>query len=291
MRRALLLLALVVGCDGGAPRLVVDATVDAMADASVDAMDGATADATADAITPLTPGDVRYRLDWDRDGLDLAPDGTWSLTTDRGYRVTLMRGWLTSYQVSMVPCWLVEGTGAARTPAWHRLWWLIGGVAHAGHDDEPDPSRVAASRVEALAPLVAVDFGAARVPGETYCKAHYVAARADDDTADVPEAYAGERITLHLEATWTAPGDSAAHAFTVRTALAAGRNLSLVPAGGAEADALRLRSDEVGIDVTVYRRPAGWFDGIDFASVDDEEAIDRAVLLAFIDGLRLEVGR
>lgn len=286
MRRPSLALALtlVAGCDGGEPRLSADA-----GDA-IDAMD-AISDAMFDATTALTPGEIRYRLDWDHDGLEVAADGTWSLTTDLGYHVALTRGWLTSYQLSMVPCWLVEGTGAARTPAWHRLWSLIGGVAHAGHDDEPDPSRVAASRVEPLIGLAAVDFGAAQVPAEEYCKAHYVAARADDDTAGVPEAYAGERITLHLEATWAAPGDDTAHAFTVRTALAAGKNLALVPPGGAEADALRLRSDEAGFEVTVYRRPAGWFDGIDFATADDEEAIDRAVLLAFIDALRLEVRR
>lgn len=287
--RALLTLALVAGCDAGEPRLTPDAG-DAIADASADATPDASPDGSPPAA-PLTPGDVRYRLEWHTDGLTIAPDGTWTTTTDLGYRVALDRGWLTSYQLSMVPCWLVEGTGARLDPL-RLLWSLIGGVAHAGHDDEPDPSRVAASRIEPLVGLTALAFGAARVPAEEYCKAHYVAARSDEDTAAVPDAYAGERVTLHLEATWTAPGETEAHAFTVRSALAAGKNLALVAPGGVEADALRLQSGEAGFEVTVYRRPARWFDGIDFATVataDDPEAIARAVLLNFIDGLALTV--
>lgn len=289
-----LLLTLVAGlaaCDETADRAV--AADDGITDGGLDAIagDATVVDAIAvDATTdPLNPGDVRYRLAWDTDGLDVAPDGTWSTVTDLGYRVTLVRGWLTSYQMSMVPCWLVEGTRAERSPLWI-LWSLVGGVAHAGHDDEPEPSRVSASRVEALAPLVGSAFGAARVPAMVYCKAHYVAARADDDTLDRPDAYAGERITVHLEATWAAPGGEPVP-FTVRSALAAGKNLALVPTGGGEDDALRIDPSLGGVELTVYRRPAGWFDGIDFAAIDDEETLDRAVLLDLTEALRLEVRR
>lgn len=299
--------ALAAGCDGSdarpAPGDAADDAIDVFVDGTdaTDATDDAT-DATADAITDasnggaLAPGEVRYRLDWDHSRLEATPEGTWATTTDRGYRVTLTRGWLTSYQMSMVPCWLIEGTGAriegTHHPGrslLHRLWSLIGGVAHAGHDDEPDPSLIDASRVEVLADLAPTAFGAVRVPAETYCKTHYVAARSDDDTTGMPSAIDYDRITMHLEGTW-ALADAVPTAFTVRTALAAGKNLALLPVGGVEGSDLRLDPSVGGFEVTVYRRPGGWFDGIDFASIAaDEEAIDRAVLQNLTRHLWLEV--
>lgn len=297
------LAALAAGCDGSdAHPASGDAIVEVFEtfpDASVEGADATVdaTDATADASNSgaLTPGEVRYRLDWDHTRLEATPEGTWATTTDRGYRVTLTRGWLTSYQMSMVPCWLIEGTGARIAPGddtgrspLHRLWSLIGGVAHAGHDDEPDPSLIDASRVEVLADLASSAFGAVRVPAETYCKTHYVAARSDDDTTGMPSGIDYDRITMHLEGTW-ALADGTPTAFTVRTALAAGKNLALLPVGGVEGDDLRLDPSTGGFEVTVYRRPGGWFDGIDFANIADEEAIDRAVLQNLTRHLWLEV--
>lgn len=262
VRRALLA-ALVVGlgCEGG-PEGVSDAT-------SVDA---------------IAPGEIRYRLAWDRAGLEPAPGGGWAIDTALGYRVVLDRGYVTSHQISLVPCAPSADGGAWRSPG-RLLWGLVGGVAHAGHDGEEDPSYVERSQVESVTALEDIAFGTVSVPPALYCKGHHVIGHADDDTVGVPDVYGGERLTLHLEGTWRR-GEDGPHAFVLRTTLAAGRALDLIEGGGPR----RLDPSEAGLLVTVQRRPARWFDRVEFAD-DDPDGWARALLRAYVDGLSLTVVR
>lgn len=283
------LLAL-AGCDGA------DGATDGMSDAMADATSDAIADATADAAPPA-PGEVRYVLDWDDTGLDVAADGTWSVTNDLGHRVHITRGWLTSYNVSLVPCWLIEGTErAARRDGpldalGRALWALLGGVAHAGHDDEPDPSLYATPHVEPLvgrAPLALPPVTG--VPAETYCKVFYLVARADADAVGAPAEVPFDRVTLHLEGTWRPPGGEPAP-FALVTDLNIGRNLGLYAPGTADAEGADLRLDpaESGLTVTIHRRPAGWFDGLDFAATTDDTRRARALMPNLVAALWTEV--
>lgn len=256
--------------DSGAPR---DAAPDPSPDAAPD-----------DPRPGLAPGQVRYVLDWDDTGLDVAPDGTWRVTNDLGQTFTITRGWLTSYSAQLVPCSIFEGR-AASLGDW--LWALVGGVAHAGHDDEPDPSLYEIPHVEPLVGRMPLVLGVVDgVPSETYCKVFYLVARSDEDAVGVPTAVPYARVSLYLEGTWSADGE--AHAFTLSTDLNIGRNLDLLTAEAREAgDALRLDPTEAGVDVIVYRRIAGWFDGLDLAEADD--ALARSLMPRVVDALWAEV--
>ena len=237
----------------------------------------------ADAIAS---NEIRYRLAWDRAGLEPAPGGGWAVDTARGDRVVIERGYVTSHQISLVPCARPVDGGAWRSPG-RLLWALVGGVARAGHDGEEDPSYVERSQVESVTALHDIAFGAVSVPSARYCKGHHVIGHADDDTIDVPAIYEGERLTLHLEGTWQR-GEGRPTPFTVRTTLAAGRALDLIPASGGEAQ--RLDPGDGGFTVTVHRRPAGWFDRVDFID-DDPDGWARALLLGYVDALSLTVER
>lgn len=286
VRRALLAaLVACLGCEGG-PVDRGDAISDdaSVADATVDVIIDAIADDMSDDA--IAPGEIRYRLAWDHTGLEPAPGGGWAVDTARGYRVVIERGYVTSHQISLVPC-TPPADGGARLSPGRLLWALVGGVAHAGHDGEEDPSYVERSQVESVTALQDIAFGAVAVPSALYCKGHHVIGHADDDTIDVPAVYDGERLTLHFEGTWQR-GNGAPTAFTVRTTLAAGRALDLIPAGGGEAQ--RLDPGDGGFTVTVHRRPAGWFDRVDFID-DDPDGRARALLLGYVDALSLTVER
>ncbi len=240
---------------------------------------------------PPAAGEVRYVLDWDDSGLDVAADGRWRVVNDLGIEFAIERGWLTSYSAQLVPCWLIEGT--ARRPArsildglWRldRLWTLFGGVAHAGHDDEADPSLFEIPHVEALVnrrPLVLATVRG--VPGETYCKAFYLVARADDDAVGAPAEVPYDRVSLYLEGTWRADGET--RPFLVSTDLNIGRNLDLYVGDAA----LRVDPSQTGVEVVVYRRIAGWFDGLDPAGYADDVALARALMPQVVAALRAEL--
>ena len=299
MRRSLLCAVLLVaGCEGAAetgagmdaqPALDTGPAVDA--GSAVDGDPMAESGEPADGRAPLAAGEVRYRLEWDDTGLDVAPDGTWQVTNDRGITFAISRGWLTSYSAQLVPCWLIEGT-ARRAPTrtlgdW--LWMLVGGVAHAGHDDEPDPSLFEVPHVEPLVSRTPLALGTVSgVPAETYCKAFYLVARSDDDAVGVPAEVPYERVTLYLEGTWQADGER--HDFGLSTDLNIGRNLDLYAPGAREAgDELRLDPSTAGVEVVVHRRIAGWFEGLDPAAYDDEVALARALMPKVVDALWVEV--
>lgn len=269
------LIAALMGCE---------ASPDPMA--SVD--DGITdAGLLADAAPrpALAAGEVRYVLAWDDTGLDVAPDGTWSVTNDLGQRFTITRGWLTSYSAQLVPCALFEQQSASLGD-W--LWSLVGGVAHAGHDDEPDPSLFEVPHIEPLVGREVLVLGTvAAVPAQSYCKAFYLVARSDETAVGAPTAVPYDRVTLYLEGTWEA--DGAAHDFALSTDLNIGRNLDLLTADArAPEDALRLDPAEAGVEVIVYRRIAGWFDGLDLAE-SDETRLARALMPKVVDALWVEV--
>lgn len=236
----------------------------------------------------LEAGQIRYVLAWDLDGIAVADDGGWSLRTDLGYTVTVTRGWVTSYQVSLASCGLIEGTLARHAPRssgrhdlGRALWSLIGGVAHAGHDDEDDPSTWPSPQVEPLNGFADLELGVVEVPAQTYCKAHYLVGRADDDAVNVPTEVDYDRVSLHLEGTWQVDGGEPQPLVLV-TDFNFGKLLTMYPEGqvGDEQSALRLDPTEAGIELVITRRLAGWFDGVDFALLDDQ-----GLAIAILDNL------
>ncbi|MCA9541003.1 MAG: hypothetical protein KC620_19015 [Myxococcales bacterium] len=261
---------------------------DGMSDA-MESLDAMPLDAMVDATPSVATATVGYRLEWDTSRVEPAEAG-WSVTTDLGYRVTLTRGYLVSYQASLVPCSQVEATQGALDTAAQVFFALIGvSTAHAGHDDVPDPTRLAAPRIESLLRPTALDWGELVVPGTTYCQAHYVVARADDSAAPWPRDVEMSRVSAYIEGTWQ-QGDAEPVAFTVNSSLANGRLVDLFPEGhfGETDAALTIDTAAEGALVLIRRDLGGLFDGIDFATADDR-TVERTLLTTLIDGLVIEV--
>lgn len=223
--------------------------------------------------------DLNYTLVWD-DGRVALEDEGWSVTTDEGVQVHLTRGWLVTYQLSLVPCEDPEsephGHDDDDAHAWRRVFGA--GVAHAGHaEDVADPSTWAIPQVEALHAPQGLSVTVSAVAGARYCAAHYLAGRADDATVGLPDEADLDRTTLHLEGTWRDPATGQGGAFKVRTDLANGalREVDLDTGAGPRS-------------VRVSRDLGGLFDGVDFGA-DDDDAAARRVLTNLVGGVTVEV--
>ena len=119
----------------------------------------------------------------------------------------------------------------------------------------------------------------------TYCRAHYLVARAPEDALDLPNDVDMVATALLLEGTWQATPEAAPQPFAVRTSLANGRIAELVKPG--DDTAFRLDTTaQPGARVTVWRDPARLFDGVDFGAMGDR-AVQRALLTNLMDDLQI----
>src|SRR6185369_15972539 len=91
--------------------------------------------------------EIRYRLEWASDDATRIENGpAWEITNDRGYRVRLTRGYLTSYSMELVEC-PKDGATGARLGALLRS--PLEGTAWAGHSvGTPNPAAIRPMRVE-----------------------------------------------------------------------------------------------------------------------------------------------
>ncbi|MCB9525805.1 MAG: hypothetical protein H6702_20880 [Myxococcales bacterium] len=236
---------------------------------------------TTSAPAPVA-GALAYHADWRLEGVTAHADGAWSVTNDLGHVITVTRGYLTTYSVELAECSDLDGATGQR--GWLRSL-LGGGVAHAGHDDVPNPVAMQVAQVETLVPLSPRQLGTAAVIGRTYCRAHYLVARAPEDALDLPNDVDMVATALLLEGTWQATPEAAPQPFAVRTSLANGRIAELVKPG--DDTAFRLDTTaQPGARVTVWRDPARLFDGVDFGAMGDR-AVQRALLTNLMDDLQI----
>jgi len=220
-------------------------------------------------------GLIEFIATWDQTDVTLL-DAGWAITNDLGYSVEVHDGYLVTYGASLVPCPTAthehDDLGAL-------LWSLIGiGAAHAGHDSDVDPSAISTSRVESVATPKAWTIGRVAVPPAVYCEAHYLVARADDATLDMPQTVDLDRASLYLSGVYTPPGGGEARPFEVKTALANGVIAALdVEPGGAGG----VNLGETGLTVVIERPLAGLFDGVDFDNMSSA-ALEQQLLTALI---------
>lgn len=228
-------------------------------------------DGAASDGVETTAGALDWTLAWDTTGVAYT-DAGWSTETALGYTVEVTDGWLVTREVQLVPC--PDEDTAAR-----RILRALAPVqtAWAGHpDDDRDPSAVY-GLAESLADPSDTRLPAASTAGGPYCRAHYLAARADSDIEDLPTDVDLDRVTLTLAGTWTHP-DGSSGSFDVSTSLNTGTFIEL--------DAEIAAGD--GVSVEVVRPLAALVDTIDFATADDD-AISSAVLTALVDTVGLRV--
>ena len=265
---------------GWAPDAAVDGSP---ADADTEADTGAEADAGAEADPvapdPVAPAVVRYHLTWRRDRLEPAADGGFVVVNDLGHRIHLQRGYLSSYRAQLVPC-------PEETMGQLLLQVLGIGVAHAGHSGEEDPSATVLGRVESLTDLTDQIWEEVPYVVETksYCKAHYLMARAEPSTPGLPDDRALVGKSLLLEGTVERPGEAPV-AFVLNTALASGR-IGTLRAPESEAD-FTLDPLTQGAAVYIERDPAAFLDGLDFFTMTQPE-LERALVYRLAEAVRIE---
>lgn len=283
MRRTAIGAALaLLACDAAGP-------APAAADGSppADAAFAVEAGADLDATAPVLIGALQYHLAWDLTRVEPHVDGGWTTVNDLGHTVHVTRGWITTHALQLVPC-VTPDAGFGLRLLDLRLLDLLGiGTAHAGHAEGPDdPSLSPTGRVEDLANPAPALLARLHVADPTglYCRAHYLVAGAAEDARGLPAEPRMVGVSLHLEGTVTRPGEAPAP-FALRTGAATGRSDELRTTPDAPAFVLDL--GQAAVDVTVYRDPAGLFDGVDLVEPGPLAVAD--VLYNLAEGVRFEV--
>ena len=240
----------------------------------------------SDASPPVA-GSIRYRYEWDLDGVKRDPASPgWTVDTDLGYEVTVTEGYLVSASVQLTQC--PEEESAAS-----RVWDAFFGIpsARAGHSSEFNPAAVTLGVAESLLDLAPFEAGTVTGIEERFCSAHYLVAPGDKDTRLLPKGSINMvDKSLYLQGTWRRPGSTAAELFTIDTSLSWGELSSLYPPGQyqVEGAAFEAEPGTVGSLVVIRRRPATMFDGVDFETVTDKEFATR-VLSALFESLEIGV--
>jgi hypothetical protein len=230
-------------------------------------------DAAQGDISDATPVGVRYHLAWAWGDAEPTEDG-WTVVNDRGYEVRVTDGYLVTYSVQLAPC--TEGdldTGLGR---------LFGiGRAHAGHGGEEDPSAwitglaepLASPEVRSLEPVI-VDSG-------TYCRVHYLVARAETGTLDLPEEMDLMGTSLYIEGTVASAGDEP-EPFTIWSTLPTGQLMTWSD------PVTPIDLDADGLDVTITRDLGHLFDGVEFATMS-AESVEKTILLGLAERVSVRV--
>ena len=219
------------------------------------------------------PHEVRYRLTWARDDVMPSADGGWEVTTNRGFHVHVVRGWVTSYSMELVEC-----SKTARA--------LFAGVAWAGHrSGTPNPAAIQPMQVESLLDPTPHDVGTVTLAPQPYCEVHYLVARAGHDSPGLPKELDMVDVSLHVEGTYRAPGAAADAAFTIHTASAYGQ---LFRHTGAPPMDLHADPGAGPLVVEIRRRRSRLFDGVDFVGMPAKQAALR-MLQGLVDGAEVAV--
>jgi hypothetical protein len=123
-----------------------------------------------------------FTLAWDTEGLELDPDGGFSVTTNLGYRVRIDRGFHVSHGVSLAPCATNEVAAAS-------VFGLAIRSAHA-HTEDEDPSAMEPLVISDLARPGVMELGASAFTPARYCGVFWLLARG------MPGAVTGDGLDM-----------------------------------------------------------------------------------------------
>lgn len=213
---------------------------------------------------PASDLSLRWEVGWDTTGVTTTADG-WEVSNNRGVTFHVTRGYLVTYGLQLRPCDPADSTTG------QLLRWLNPiPVAWAGHSGLNDQSFVY-GEVEQIVPLTGGFARSVVLPDEaSYCSLHYLVARADTNLDTTASEIPMERITLHLEGWWSAPGSATQEPLTIHTALNTGSYIDLPqPIETAEGGTAR---------VVLTRQLAAFFDDLDPAT-QSETGFAQALLL------------
>jgi len=220
------------------------------------------------------PHAVHYALAWDRDGVAAGPAG-WDVTTDRGYRVHVARGWVTAYSMELVEC--PKATSLRDLLAPPRAW--------AGHTSgTPNPAAIRPLQVESLTEPEDRDVGTVTLAPQAYCQVHYLIARAARESPGLPRDIDMVDASLHVEGTYQAADAAAPTPFAIHTPIANGGLFDHT----ATSAPIAVDTGREAARVTIRRRLRAIFDGVDFAKTTDAVRAER-ILAAIVDHAGVEI--
>jgi hypothetical protein len=230
--------------------------------------------------------EVRYRLEWAWDDATRIENGpAWEVTNDRGYRVRVTRGYVTSYSMELVECPRDAGASPGERLG-SLLGWTVEGTAWAGHSaGTANPAAIRPMQVESLTEPTARDVGQVLLAPQAYCQLHYLIARAGREAPGLPPDVEMVDASLHVDGTYQARDASAATPFTLHTAVANG-GLFDRPAGSRAA--MRVDTGKNAARVIVRRHLGRIFDGVEFASMTEHQVAGE-ILKSLIDHVEVEI--
>lgn len=227
----------------------------------------------------------------------------WSWTTDRNFIVTLEQAYLTSYTVQLVRC--KPGEGAPATPSTpaapsigqqgFNLFSLFApSLAFAGHSNTLEPSAAPRPWVDSLLDPTPRSLAPVQFQAEALCTAHYLVARANEESLDRPSDPDMMRVSLLVKGTWQSGDDTRGqketHAFTWKTSAAHAtvKDISAVSRlGTANAPATPPSAAPGTLLVSVTRDLDSLFSGIDLATADEKSGT-RTLLKNLLANTRIE---
>jgi hypothetical protein len=225
-------------------------------------------------------GTISYRTEWETGKTTLA-NGAWDVVNNRGYHIHVTKGYIVSYSTTLNECDHLTGI----------VDWLSSlvapKVAQAGHTSGgPDPAAIKVAHVDSLTALQSIDLGTVTVNEYSYCKGHYLIARADDKTIGLPQDVDLIGSSVYIEGTYRAEDHSDSTAFVIKTGVANGALYDITPQ-----DSTQKVNPVVGstpIQIVIKRQLDSLFKDVDFATMDDA-ARAQAVLDALIGSTQMQV--
>lgn len=224
--------------------------------------------------TEAESGEINYQMTWIW-GEATAMESGWQVENDLGYIVTVEEGYLISHTLQLLPCEDVEQENASI------LNTVFGAnTAEAGHGgDENDPSAILIPQVESLAVANALTFGSVTVPHTDYCTAHYLVARSDSVTLNMPENVDMYGLSLYVAGAYQKADSDETVPFVLQTSLANGKIADIRDESDGEPVRVEITNDSVQVEV--QRQLDTLFDGVDFEMMDSDEQA-RTVLWSLI---------
>lgn len=228
-------------------------------------------------------GVISVELDW---SAATGPDAfATQFENDMGYEIELSRLMINTYSVELIPCDedLFRRLQQPRQRPQQSSGGLIG-TAWAGHGDPTRPTRTGVIRPEwPLSQDNPVFMDTLDPPDYAYCRAHYLIGRVPNDDATQGTYPDLVGLSLVVEGSVAAPGETGSEPFSIQTSAAHG-TLAEFKVQSLE-DGIRITA---GDRIVVKRRLDALFDGVDFSTMSEQE-LARTVLRNVVQSVTLDV--
>ena len=183
------------------------------------------------------PEPVSYLLSWEWGDAQLYEDGTWGVTSDLGYEIVVLDGYIVTYEATVVGCAEESGWVGSIVDA------FVPVSAWAGHS-ESNAETVVAEVVESLVDPQPAVLGIGETTTGRYCESHVAFGTVDpaETTLELSLLVDGSRVVeIATYLAWGTIGD------------------------------LTGEAGKGDLHVEILRDLGSMFDGVEFETADDDE--------------------